>query len=160
MRRSSLSTPLHALAFVALTFTAIGCTDEGVGDPCIPEAIPCDTQGGNCGYKASESYLETSSVQCRSRLCIVHKLDNGTQGDVPSDPRSLCEDNDGAEGCLSEERLERSVYCTCRCRIPSDVNSNQEPCACPDGFACVDILNQGGPGVRGGYCVRRETAND
>lgn len=150
MRRSSLSW----LAFAVLSLGAIGCTDEGVGDPCIPEAIPCDQNGENCGYKASESYLETSSVQCRSRLCIVHKLDNGSDNLYPSDPRKLCDSKNNEPGCLSEPRLEEGVYCTCRCGVPSNVSSNQELCGCPDGFSCREILTQGGPGVIGSYCVR------
>lgn len=151
MRRSSR----NWLAFVVLSLVAVGCTDEGVGDPCIPEAIPCDQNGENCGYKASESYLETSSVQCRSRLCIVHQLDNGSNGEYPSDPRNLCKDSN-EPGCLSQKLLEDSVYCTCRCKVPSGVSTgNQELCSCPDGFDCNEILTQGGPGVIGSYCVRR-----
>ena len=47
----------HFVAVIILgsaALCAIGCSDEGVGDPCIPEAIPCDSSGKNCGYKASE----------------------------------------------------------------------------------------------------------
>ena len=153
MRRSS-----NWLALAVVALGAIGCTDDGVGDPCIPEAIPCDQNGENCGYKASESYLETSSVQCRSRLCIVHRLDNGTGGMLPSDPRELCSSQDDAEpGCLETAALERSVYCTCRCGVPSGVStSNQTLCSCPDGYRCAEILTQGGPGVIGSYCVRAD----
>ena len=64
------------IAFLSLVVTA--CANEGVGDPCIPEAVQCDSEGRNCGFQKTESYVEASSVQCRSRLCIVHKLDNGT----------------------------------------------------------------------------------
>jgi len=153
MRRSFLTW----LAFLTLSLGAIGCTDEGVGDPCIPEAIPCNAEGQDCGYKASESYLETSSVQCRSRLCIVRKLDNGSQGVYPSDPRKLCED-DNEPGCLSESKLEESVYCTCRCGLPKgESGGGQELCGCPDGFTCAEVLTQGGPGVRGSYCVKTAT---
>jgi hypothetical protein len=156
MRRSSL----NWLAFVMLSLGAVGCTDEGVGDPCVPEAIPCDQNGENCGYKASESYLETSSVQCRSRLCIVRKLDNGSAGQYPSDPRNLCDKNSDP-GCLSEERLENSVYCTCRCGVPNGVKTgSQSLCSCPDGFECREVLTQGGPGVIGSYCVKGVTEND
>lgn len=155
MRRSFI----NLLAFVVLALGAIGCADEGVGDPCIPEAIPCDSDGKNCGYKASESYLETSSVQCRSRLCIVRKLDNGSNNQYPSDPRKLCEDED-EPGCLTEDRLENSVYCTCRCDVPPGVSGGQDLCSCPDGFICREVLTQGGPGVIGSYCVKGVTEQD
>jgi hypothetical protein len=142
-----------AVTILALgALSAIGCTDEGVGDPCIPEAIPCDSNGEKCGYKASEAYLEASSVQCRSRLCLVYKLDNGTANAVPSDPRVLCSQDD-TNGCLSNQQLLDSIYCTCRC----GGGNGTDNCACPSGFSCQPILTQGGPGIVGDYCVRTST---
>ena len=138
------STPIWiALAVAALG--AIGCTDIGVGDPCIPETVPCNANGEACGYKASEAYLEATSVQCKSRLCIVYKLDNNSAGMIASDPRSLCEDqNPRKEGCVDSEALAKSVYCTCRCDT-GGVKSGIDTCTCPDGFSCEPVLNLGGP---------------
>jgi hypothetical protein len=152
MRRSSLY--WIALGCV-LSFGAIGCTDEGVGDPCTPETVPCDRNGENCGYKASESYIEATSVQCRSRLCLVHKLDNGTEGMVASDPRNVCSADNDADDCVDVEDLNKSVYCTCRCGVPSNVNTKLDLCSCPDDFECREILNLGGSGIIGSYCVRK-----
>jgi nitrous oxide reductase accessory protein NosL len=60
MRRSMLKWVAIALVGVALG----ACSDEGVGDPCIPEAIPCeDDEGKVCGFQATESYIESSSVR-------------------------------------------------------------------------------------------------
>jgi hypothetical protein len=90
-------------------------------------------------------------VQCRSRLCIVHKLDNGT--DTAADPRQIC----GEPGskpfpdCVKPEALDDSVYCTCRCGGPK---TSVEFCECPDGFSCQPVLSLGGDGIRGDYCVR------
>jgi hypothetical protein len=155
MRRSSLY--WIALGCV-LSLGAIGCTDVGVGDPCTPETVPCDSNGENCGYKNTESYIEATSVQCRSRLCIVRNLDNGSMGVVPSDPRNVCDPNadDNAENCVDESAILKSVYCTCRCRTAGGAKTNQELCDCPGGFECKDILNLGGPGITGAYCVRNE----
>ena len=149
----------HLVAVIILgsaALCAIGCSDEGVGDPCIPEAIPCDSSGKNCGYKASEAYLEASSVQCRSRLCLVYKLDNESNNLIPSDPRELCSRNDNAPGCLTEDQLNRSIYCTCRC----GGGNGTANCKCPSGFSCETILTQGGPGIVGDYCVRSSTVSD
>jgi hypothetical protein len=159
MQRSSLIRIAFAVALLMASLSAVGCTDIGIGDPCIPETIPCAADGTGCGYKASEAYIEASSVQCRSRLCIVYKLDNGTAGAIPSDPRNLC--TGGAkdqDGCLSTNQLLDSVYCTCRC-ASGGVKTNQELCSCDDGFKCVPVLNLGGPGIVGSYCVKDAVAN-
>jgi hypothetical protein len=150
MRRSSLY--WIALGCV-LALGAIGCTDEGVGDPCTPETVPCDSDGLNCGYKASESYIEATSVQCKSRLCIVHKLDNQTEGMFGADPRKLCDDDPNVDTCVDLEDLQKSVYCTCRCRTTADGSKN-DLCDCPSGFSCTEILNLGGPGIVGSYCTK------
>ena len=99
----------------------LGCVGDPVGDPCIPEQVPAD-------LSESETYLESNSPQCASRLCIV----SGLRGD----PREGC-----TEGCASDGDIETHVYCTCRCDGPN-------ACACPDGFVCDDAT----PSAR--YCVR------
>lgn len=150
MRSSSRNWVAVMLCAVVVT----GCTDPGIGDPCMPEAVPCRSAGTSCGYEASEAYVEASSVQCRSRWCLVYKLDNGTHGDIPSDPRVLCEENGGKEGCVTKESVSESIYCTCRCRGAQRAEDN---CPCADGYECRDVLSQGGDGVRGGYCVKETT---
>jgi len=151
MQRSSLIRFAFALACLG----AIGCTDEGVGDPCIPEAIPCTADGKVCGYKNNEAYLEASSVQCKSRLCLVYKLDNGTQMAVDSDPRVTCDPKNPVEGCVSDKNLNDSVYCTCRCGTGGS-KTKQELCDCPDGFQCRQVLTTGDPGIVGEYCVKKD----
>ncbi|HEY6878512.1 MAG TPA: hypothetical protein VI299_10865 [Polyangiales bacterium] len=152
MRRSSLY--WIALSCV-LSLGAIGCADEGVGDPCTPETVPCDAKGQNCGYKNTEAYIEATSVQCRSRLCLVYKLDNGSEGMNPADPRKLSDKYPDDPNSVDLKDVQDSVYCTCRCRSGGGVKSNQELCDCPDGFRCEDLLNLGGPGIIGGYCIRK-----
>jgi len=119
---------LWAAALSVLALTAVGCDSGiGVGDPCDPESVP----GG--GFDPQEVYLETSSVQCRTRVCMVYEIDG-----LPED---------------SEENQE-NVYCTCRCDAPE--GSNTPTCNCPGGFTCETILEQGGTGIQGGYCVKVE----
>ncbi len=127
-----------------------GCTAPGVGDPCIPESIP---EGGFVG---SEAYLETSSVQCRTRVCMVYRLDG-----VPF----------GAPGCETAEQVTMNdmcapipdsgdrVYCTCRCDAPPE--STATLCECPEEFLCTEVIDQPGAGlgIRGSYCVRASTVD-
>jgi hypothetical protein len=123
------------------------CGQEGVGDPCTPEAIP--VKNGMYGFERTEAYIESSSVQCRSRLCIVNRLDNGTNGMIPADPRTTCEQK-MVPGCVSAAEVENSVHCTCKCGGPETV----EHCKCPQPFQCKEILTLGGEGIRGSYCVK------
>jgi hypothetical protein len=141
------------IAIAVLAWGLSACADEGVGDPCIPERIPCKGVGDAmlCGYDQTESYIESSSVQCRSRLCIVHKLDNGNN--TVGDPTKLCTDDkhESDPTCVPPEALDDSVYCTCRCGGPK---TSVEFCECPSGFECQEVLNLGGDGIKGSYCVR------
>lgn len=120
---------LWTAALTLLAIAAVGCQPgTGVGDPCDPESIP----GG--GFDPQEVYLETSSVQCRTRVCMVYEIMG-----LPSD----------------SEANQNDVYCTCRCDAPAG-GSNTPTCDCPSGFVCETILEQGGTGIQGGYCVRED----
>jgi hypothetical protein len=144
---------LAAKSFVLLATALVsallfGCSTPAVGAPCLPEQVPED------GFADQEAYVESSSVQCETRVCIVYRLrGDPREGCVPvaadpNDPTSV-----GKE-CATPDKVRDHVYCTCRC--DSDDTGFAE-CECPDGFTCVDVLNQGGPGVRGGYCVKNGT---
>ena len=121
--------------------------DQGVGEPCLPEPIPCDEEGKNCGFKPTETYVQIDTPACEARACVVRRLDNGTDGQVPADPRVVCEE-DSSEGCVPRATLEESVYCTCRC---DGAKGAENRCECPDDFACTQVSAD--PGAA--YCVRR-----
>ena len=127
------------VAIAALWLVAAGCAGSAVGDPCVPERVP---EGG---FLASETYLETSSVQCVTRLCLVRELAGDPNNVEPECPG-------GVETCVSPDDVERSVYCSCRCGAPE--GSSVPTCGCPGGFTCEEILETGGDGLRGSYCVR------
>ncbi len=125
-----------------------GCPSTGVGDPCVPEQIPSD------GFDPQESYIEASSVQCRTRVCMVYRLD----GD-PSQSFEECIAAGGSpQACTihpTDEDINARVFCSCRC----DGAGGAPTCECGDGFTCTEILNQGGAGLRGSYCVPNGTVD-
>lgn len=137
--------------WLGVAVVAAGCGSTGVGDPCLPAPpdpmvaadgtrtlcpTPENPQGG-C-FLGTEVYIETRSLQCRTRVCMAYKYD---------------QHND-----LSGAMRTRNVFCSCRCSGPGD---RAALCTCPSGFVCQDnIFVTGDPGVVGGYCVRSELAPD
>ncbi len=132
---------LLGFAAIAALFFVAGCSESAVGDPCVPEKV---YEGG---FLASETYLELSSVQCATRVCLVRELEG--------DPNQICTGVDDSDECVTENDIERSVYCSCRCDAPE--GSSLPTCGCPGGFICQQILETGGDGLRGSYCVRDPT---
>ena len=130
-----------ALSFVvvALALVGAGCNGSPVGDPCVPENIPTNADG-TTGFRASERYLETSSVQCRTRVCLV----DGLMGDPTQVDCS-------GPSCVTSDQLNAHVYCTCRCNGPA---GSATFCACPDGYECTQVLESGGTGIVGSYCLK------
>lgn len=109
------------------------------GEMCMLEQVP---EGG---FTSNEAYLEGSSVQCASGVCMSFRL----QGD----PREICEDTP-TPNCASRSEVERRLYCTCRC---GGAPIGFDECECPTGFSCFPVLELGGPNVEGSYCVRDDT---
>jgi hypothetical protein len=129
---------LFLLLPVLLLIAVAGCEAPGVGDPCEPEDIP---EGG---FKDTEVYLETRSLQCRTRVCMVNHL----RGDpTVTDPRD--------ETYVSPATLDERVYCTCKCDAEDQDTIRCD--SCPDGFECCPAFTIGPPGLRGSYCVRKNT---
>ena len=112
----------------------MGCEAPGVGDPCTPEIIPAG------GFNSAEAYLETSSVQCRTRVCLVYKLSGYPDGACPA-----------GETCASAQETDERIFCSCRCRAPA--GSQSPTCECPDGYSCEEVLDVGDEGARGSYCI-------
>jgi hypothetical protein len=125
-----------------------GCSTAAVGAPCLPEQVPED------GFNELEAYIESSSVQCQTRVCMVYKL-AGDPRCVPGQEKKDAMGN--VIPCSDPTQAQQRVYCTCRCKAPA--NTNFADCSCPDGFSCTDVLDQGDPGVRGSYCVKNGTFN-
>lgn len=136
----------QVILMLSIPAMLVGCRASGVGDPCVPEVVP---EGG---FNRAEAYLETSSVQCRTRVCMVYQL----EGD-PSESREECNDRGGADCAFKPimADIDDRVFCTCRCDAP--VGNGAPLCACGEGFTCTQVLDLGGDGIRGSYCVRDST---
>lgn len=142
--------PLHLIALAGLvSAVSAGCTGSPIGDPCVPENIPAD------GFDAREIYIETSSVQCRTRTCMVYQLSGNPEKVIGSS----CPDGDAT--CVSQKQLNDQVFCSCRCSVPAGGQANTPLCNCGSGFTCRDeLVTTGGEGVIGGYCVPCILADD
>lgn len=144
-------------AAVLMTTLALGCEAPGVGDPCNPESIP---EGG---FNDSEAYLETSSVQCRTRVCMVYKLPGYPSICLRRNEDGSCAEEDckapAGATCATAEETDDAVYCTCRCKAPP--GSTASTCECPDGYSCIEVLDSefAGEGIRGSYCVKSRTVD-
>ena len=130
---------LELMGIAVIALLAAACADTGVGESCVPEQVPAG------GFLPSETYLETSSVQCATRVCLVRELESG------GDPNNICETSD-EPGCVPQCEVDQSIYCSCRCDAPA--GSGLPTCECPSGFSCEEVLETGGDGLRGSYCVR------
>ncbi len=122
---------------LGLSAGVAACAPSGVGDPCTPENIPPG------GFDEREAYVETGSVQCRTRVCLVYRY----QGDP-----TRCEQEECAD--IELQDIADRVFCSCRCRAPE----GQPTCACPEGFVCTEdyiINNAMVPGTQGAYCVKK-----
>ena len=143
---------LEMMGVIALALLGAACAETGVGDSCVPEKVPPG------GFLPTETYLETSSLQCATRVCLVRGLD-GDPNNLQEDgcPLDAVDDPDfdpNDSTCVLETDVVEKVYCSCRCGAPA--GSGFGTCACPNGFKCEEVLETGGNGVRGSYCVRVE----
>lgn len=144
------------LCGVLMGASTFGCSTPAVGAPCLPEQIP------ESGFDSKEAYVETSSVQCETRVCIVYHLEGDPRSTcVASAPPAGCKMGDPGcapeKICATDEQTTSKVYCTCRC---DSGKTGFAECECPAGFSCQQVLEQGADGVRGGYCVRTDTGNN
>ena len=120
---------LFFTAAIAILAVATGCTPEGVGDPCEPEACPAvytDTDPpvlieGECGWHSGEVYLESFSLQCRSRVCMVFRAEEGLWG----------------------------PYCTRRCGPGAAIRD------CGANYKCAEVVDEESVGA-GCYCVHED----
>ncbi len=154
--------PVGALPLVATSLVlCLGCGDEGIGDPCIPED---EYETTFAGFSAEGASVESRSLQCKSRLCLVNHFQGRvtcTYGQVGASGACTTPDGLPVEVPVAPQLQERhpsdAVYCSCRCDGP---DSSAPYCECPEGFSCSELI----PDIplaseqrSGSYCVRDGT---
>jgi hypothetical protein len=158
---------LTALGFAAILCGVLtGCTTSGVGDPCDPESVPED------GFGRDEVFLETNSVQCRTRVCLVYKL-RGNPRHVIGEDSCPCVDGTLPEfteaglpscalrfdDCVAPAEITERIHCSCRCALLEGASSSLPLCDCPNDYVCEGERALGGDGIAGRYCIRESVAN-
>lgn len=111
------------------------CQPAGVGDPCDPISCPSPppenlSEWLRCDWEKTEIYLEGRSLQCRTRVCMVFRVDKNYQ-----DP--VLEDIQGP-------------YCTRPCGPGATYEE------CPAGYCCMQIITAGDSQAAGRYCVKKD----
>lgn len=108
--------PPIILGLIALF--SFACAPTGVGDPCEPEVQFEGT------LSAGETVVETSSLQCRTRVCMTYN------------DHSFC-----TKRCTNDEDCNAEWY-------EEGPGEDDIPRA-----ACAAEVTVGAPGVQGEYCV-------
>ena len=106
--------------------------------------------------KVISEQFQNVTVATNAGKVVTGRLVDETAGKIVIQPDPLS--GDPGRICVSGDELNQRVYCSCRCRAPE---GDPGPlCDCPDRFSCVDVVDDGPPGLRGGYCVRNGTFTD
>lgn len=170
MKRSRYTSTLLCAASL-VTLLLGGCQTSGVGDPCIPQAIPAG------GFRNGDTVIETTSVMCRTRVCLVYQFTGDPTREIIDENSNTCDvdaavqaahavdaavalddagqvDETTDPGCKTRAEIRDSVYCSCRCGTTGDLNV--PTCDCPSGFECRELQPGGGSSVAGSYCVRND----
>ena len=116
---------LTAFAGAFILVASSGCAPTGVGDPCEPEV---QTEGD---VSEDETVVETSSLQCRTRVCMTF---NG---------HDFCTRRCGSDNDCNAEWFE------------SGPGQDDVPRA-----YCEADVTVGAPGVIGSYCVPERASRE
>lgn len=133
------------------------CSEPPAGDvsdlgaACLPATAPAE-------FDDLEAYVETPSQQCATGACLVFRLRGSADPECQpcEKPADLqCVDDGGVRFCAAKEQIPKRAYCSCRCDAPAGDPGPR--CDCADGFTCIEVLEDGPPGIRGSYCLRDGT---
>ncbi len=166
-------------ALVAVAAAGACTSGGGVGDPCLPEE---EYDATFSGFALSEVSVETASLGCESRLCLVNHFqgrvscpfgqrqsDLALPGTAPERCRVPQTTGDRPEDSVGvpvpawslDRPRDAAVYCSCRCDGP---DRNARYCDCPEGFTCEplvpDLATATDRQLVGSYCVRHGTRFD
>jgi len=143
------------------SFALLGCPEQMVGAPCIPETDKGDFSATLSGTTWS---IETRSVQCKTRVCLTKTAPSG----VAAEQITACQTalpGDQLEACWEGEGGPTQVkysFCSCRCKDINGNTYNKNPDKydylkeCPPNTKCVEVLGdiaEAPDKVKGSYCV-------
>ena len=132
----SLSTCVLAIAAVAaLAALPAACQSGGVGDPCVPDE---ETDATFPGFHIDESYIESRSFQCSTRICLVNHFQGRAScplGQAQADVKACSGPGDtscgGGKGCVVSATY--AVPCN-PCDKATDPTCKDTGCS--DGLTC------------------------
>ena len=155
---------IAALGLAVLLFS-VGCKEEMVGAPCIPET---DNGSFNVDINGKTWSIETGSVQCATHLCLTQVRTGTVSGNRKDD----CKNDPTLENCWLEKDADGNViagpvqlkfsFCSCRCADAEGNKYNDNPdkfdylCECPPSTVCEEVLDpiEGiSDKLPGSYCV-------
>ncbi len=179
---------LFGITAVLGSFSALGCTAAGVGDPCTPES---EYRTDFSGFDRKEVNVEAKSFQCQTRVCLVNHFQGRTT--CPYGKQQARDENGkllvGGDGepvwgpCLvpgtsegpsaggapltvkpacANRQADKAVYCSCRCaNVQGRTDDGANYCKCGDGYSCTQLVGAVGAqqlGLTGAYCIKNGTA--
>ncbi len=138
----------------------LGCKDELVGAPCIPET---DKGAFTPSLSGTTWSIETRSVQCESRGAQMVCLTKTQGNQYFTGSQAACEVSKDLEECWEEDRIQHKFsFCSCRCKDVDENTYNTNPdkfdylCECPPNTKCEDVLGdieEAPEKIKGSYCV-------
>lgn len=150
-----------ALVFASLL--QLGCKEEMVGAPCIPETDKGDFSATLSGTTWS---IETRSVQCETRLCVTKTEPLAADAAQVAACELAAAAGEGVlEACWEGEggiTQAKYSFCSCRCKDINGNTYNKNPdkydylCECPPDTKCISVLGdieEAPSKVKGSYCV-------
>jgi hypothetical protein len=158
---------MYIKSFVILTALStlfyLGCKEEMVGAPCKPEI---DNGNFNISIQGETWSIETSSVQCETRICVTQIRPNPN---APSEVIEDCQNKQDIDHCWTNDGKNvhepyqlKFSFCSCRCADAEGNTYNTNPdkydylCECPPSTKCVEVLKpmKGiSDKIPGSYCV-------
>lgn len=126
--------------------------------------VSCPFGNGGVAGQAGDGAATCSAVPGKRGLYTLNGTASGTLccpilGDISQKPV-----NRPVDAQCTERQAKDSVYCSCRCDVPSDPDIDREKvtlCECPTGFSCKPLCDQNNgncslvpKGKWGSYCVK------
>jgi hypothetical protein len=163
-------------------------TDGGPAAPASDIGVACNPRQELdptfLGFAEGEVNIETPSPSCASGTCLTNHFrgrvscpyGQSATGQPPQGGSACATPTSGApvtgvsgdtahgarvEPQCADRTAAKTVYCSCRCANElGKTDDGAVYCACPDGFACEQLvasIGKGTAGIAGAYCIKTGT---